>query len=79
MEFENRFSVRAPIADVWDVLLDVERVAPCLPGAKVLERIGEDEYVVAMRVKVGPISMEYKGECSDPREGRGRAPRGSQW
>jgi len=61
MEFENRFSVRAPIADVWDVLLDVERVAPCLPGAKVLERIGEDEYVVAMRVKVGPISMEYKG------------------
>jgi uncharacterized protein len=61
MEFENRFSVKAPIADVWDVLLDVERVAPCLPGAKVLERVGEDEYVVGMRVKVGPISMEYKG------------------
>src|ERR1700680_3951936 len=61
MEFENHFSVKAPIAEVWDVLLDVERVAPCLPGAKVLERVGEDQYVVGMRVKVGPISMEYKG------------------
>jgi uncharacterized protein len=61
MEFENRFTVKAPIANVWDTLLDVERVAPCLPGAKVLERTGEDDYVVAMRVKVGPISMEYKG------------------
>lgn len=61
MKFENRFSVRAPIADVWETLLDVERVAPCLPGAKVLERTGEDEYVVGMRVKVGPIGMEYKG------------------
>jgi carbon monoxide dehydrogenase subunit G len=61
MEFENRFSVKAPIADVWDVLLDVERVAPCLPGAKVLERTGDDEYVVGMRVRVGPISMEYRG------------------
>ena len=62
MEFENHFSVKAPIAEVWDVLLDVERVAPCLPGAKVLERVGEDQYVVGMRVKVGPISMEYKGD-----------------
>ena len=61
MDFENRFTVKAPIANVWDTLLDVERVAPCLPGAKVLEHTGEDQYVVAMRVKVGPIRMEYKG------------------
>jgi uncharacterized protein len=61
MEFENSFTVKAPIADVWDVLIDVERAAPCLPGAKVLERSGDDEYVVGMRVKVGPMSMEYKG------------------
>ncbi len=64
MKFENRFSVTAPIANVWDTLLDVERVAPCLPGAKVLERTGEDDYVVAMRVKVGPIAMEYKGNVT---------------
>ena len=61
MEFENQFSVKAPIDDVWRVLLDVERVAPCLPGARVQEHTGEDEYVVGMRVKVGPIAMEYKG------------------
>jgi uncharacterized protein len=61
MQFENTFTVMSPIGDVWDTLLDVERVTPCVPGAKVLERTGEDQYVVAMRVKVGPISMEYKG------------------
>lgn len=61
MEFENSFAVKAPIAEVWEVLLDVERAAPCMPGAKVLERSGDDEYVVSMRVKVGPITMEYKG------------------
>jgi carbon monoxide dehydrogenase subunit G len=61
MQFENQFSVNAPIADVWAVLLDVERVAPCLPGAKVIEQTGDDAYVVGMRVKVGPITMEYKG------------------
>jgi uncharacterized protein len=61
MQFENQFTVKSPIGDVWDTLLDVERVTPCVPGAKVLERTGDDQYVVAMRVKVGPISMEYKG------------------
>jgi uncharacterized protein len=61
MQFENQFSVNAPIADVWAVLLDVERVAPCLPGAKVIERTGHDAYVVGMRVKVGPMAMEYRG------------------
>src|ERR1700737_3614741 len=61
MQFENRFSVSAPIADVWAILLDVERVAPCLPGARVIERTGDDAYVVGMRVKVGPMTMEYKG------------------
>ena len=61
MQFENEFSVNAPIADVFAVLLDVERVSPCLPGAKVIEQTGDDAYVVGMRVKVGPITMEYKG------------------
>ncbi len=61
MQFENKFTVMSPIGDVWDTLLDVERVTPCVPGAKVIERTGDDQYVVAMRVKVGPISMEYKG------------------
>jgi carbon monoxide dehydrogenase subunit G len=62
MEFENRFAVTAPIDDVWDTLLDVERVAPCVPGAQVLERAGDDAYKVGIKVKVGPVSMQYRGD-----------------
>jgi carbon monoxide dehydrogenase subunit G len=62
MRFENQFDVDAPIDKVWDAVLDVERVAPTLPGAQVLERTGEDAYQVAMKVRVGPMSMTYRGE-----------------
>jgi carbon monoxide dehydrogenase subunit G len=62
MRFENRFDVDAPLEEVWDAVLDVERVAPTVPGAQVLERTGEDAYKVAIRVKVGPMSMTYRGE-----------------
>lgn len=62
MEFDDAFAVRAPIEEVWAALLDVERVAPCMPGAQVLDQIGDDAYAVAIRVKVGPITMRYRGE-----------------
>jgi len=62
MRFENAFAVQAPIDEVWAALLDVERVAPCMPGAEVLERVGDDAYKVGIKVKVGPISMTYKGQ-----------------
>jgi uncharacterized protein len=62
MRFENRFAVDAPLEDVWAAVLDVERVAPTVPGAQVLERTGEDAYKVAIKVKVGPMSMTYNGE-----------------
>src|SRR3954447_25633007 len=62
MRFENRFDVDAPLEDVWAAVLDVERVAPTVPGAQVLERTGEDVYKVAIKVKVGPMSMTYRGE-----------------
>ncbi|MGH2850612.1 MAG: SRPBCC family protein [Solirubrobacteraceae bacterium] len=62
MRFENSFAVRAPIDDVWAALLDIERVAPCMPGAEVLERSSEDAYKVGIRVRVGPISMTYRGD-----------------
>jgi uncharacterized protein len=62
MRFENSFDVGAPIEAVWDTLLDVERVAPTVPGAQVLERTGDDAYKVAIKVKVGPMSMTYRGE-----------------
>jgi len=62
MRFENRFDVDAPLEEVWNALLDVERVAPTVPGAQVLEQTGEDAYKVAIKVKVGPMSMTYRGE-----------------
>ena len=62
MRFENRFTVDAPIEQVWDAVLDVERVAPTVPGAQVLEQVGDDAYKVAIKVKVGPMSMTYRGE-----------------
>jgi carbon monoxide dehydrogenase subunit G len=62
MRFENSFDVSAPIDTVWDTMLDVERVAPTVPGAQVLERVGDDAYKVAIKVKVGPMSMTYRGE-----------------
>jgi len=62
MQFENRFDVDAPLDDVWEAVLDVERVAPTVPGAKVLERTSDTNYKVAIKVKVGPMSMTYKGD-----------------
>ena len=62
MKFENEFDVAAPIEEVYKAILDVERVAPCVPGAQVTERTDEDVYKVAIKVKVGPMSMQYRGE-----------------
>lgn len=62
MRFENSFDVDAPLERVWETMLDVERVAPTVPGAQVLEQTGEDSYKVAIKVRVGPMSMTYRGE-----------------
>ena len=61
MDFENTFQVDAPIDEVYSALLDVGRVAPCVPGAQVYDRTGDDAYEVGIKVKVGPMSMLYKG------------------
>ena len=74
MEFENTFDVDAPIEEVWKTLLDVERVAPCVPGAEVLEQTGENSYKVAIKVRVGPMSMQYKGDIDIVDADAGGAP-----
>ena len=61
MKFENTFEVDAPIDQVYDALMDIERVAPCVPGAQVHERKSDDAFEVGIKVKVGPMSMLYKG------------------
>jgi uncharacterized protein len=63
VNFENSFTVPVSPADVWEAMMDFERVAPCMPGAEVTERTGEDAYKVQVRVKVGPMSMTYRGQA----------------
>ena len=63
MELNNDFEVAAPIDLVWSVLTDVERIAPCLPGAQLLEIEG-DEFRGVVKIKVGPITAQYKGAAS---------------
>jgi carbon monoxide dehydrogenase subunit G len=60
MKIESEFTVDAPVQQAWDVILDLERVAPCLPGAALEEAAG-DEYQGTMVVKLGPISAKYRG------------------
>jgi len=62
MELTNSFTVSVPVEDAWAVLTDVERIAPCLPGAQ-LQEIEGDEYRGIVKVKVGPITAQYKGKA----------------
>ncbi|MCB0990373.1 MAG: SRPBCC family protein [Acidimicrobiales bacterium] len=60
MELNNEFRVDAPIDVAWATLTDVEGIAPCMPGAQLTE-IDGDEYKGSVKVKVGPITAQYKG------------------
>lgn len=63
MQLVNEFRVPVDTATTWKVLTDVERVAPCIPGAQLLSVDGDD-FTGAVKVKVGPITVSYKGEAS---------------
>ena len=60
IELDNSFTVPVPPEQAWDVLLDVERIAPCMPGASVLSVDG-DSIEGQVKVKLGPLSLTYKG------------------
>jgi len=63
MELTNTFDVSVPVETAWAVLTDVERIAPCLPGAQ-LQEIEGDEYRGVVKIKVGPITAQYKGKAT---------------
>jgi len=63
MELVNDFRVPVSADAAWKVLTDVERVAPCIPGAQLLSVDGDD-FTGAVKVKVGPITVSYKGEAA---------------
>ena len=60
MELSNEFDVPVPVNQAWELLTDLERIAPCLPGAQ-LQEIEGDEYRGIVKIKVGPITAQYKG------------------
>jgi uncharacterized protein len=63
MELTNDFRVGLPVDRAWAVLTDVERIAPCMPGAQLQEVEGE-EYRGIVKIKVGPITAQYKGQAT---------------
>jgi len=62
MRIEDSFEVPLPVAQAWPLLMDIERIAPCLPGAQ-LQEIEGDTYRGTVKVKVGPITAQYKGSA----------------
>ena len=63
MDLNHQFTVAVPVEDAWRILTDVERIAPCLPGAQ-LQEIEGDTYRGIVKVKVGPIQAQFKGHAS---------------
>jgi carbon monoxide dehydrogenase subunit G len=86
VELEHEFTVPVPLDRAWEVLLDVEKIAPCMPGA-VLDSVDGDSFTGQVKVRVGPITVAYAGTASflekDPAahravvEAKGKETRGS--
>lgn len=62
MDLNHSFTVNQPIAETWKILTDLERIAPCLPGAELQEVYGE-VFKGVVKIKVGPIVAQFKGEA----------------
>jgi uncharacterized protein len=61
MEFDNSFEVPLPPAEAWKVLLDIEGIAPCMPGAELSEVLGENSYKGKINVRLGPVALTFAG------------------
>lgn len=62
MDLKHSFTVNQPMAETWQILTDLERIAPCLPGAQ-LQEVHGDVYKGVVKIKVGPIVAQFKGEA----------------
>ncbi len=61
MEFDNSFEVPLPPDKAWKVLLDIEGIAPCMPGAQLSEVLGEGTYKGSIAVRLGPVALTFAG------------------
>ena len=64
MKLEQSVAVQAPKAKLWDLLMDVPRVAKCVPGVESVEALGDDKYRGTLKVSVGPIKLALQGDIS---------------
>lgn len=64
MLIENAFTVAKPLDQVWDYLLDVHKVAPCMPGAELTETIDDRNWKGKLTMKFGPVSMSFAGSVT---------------
>lgn len=64
MKLQQSFDVRAPLERVWETLIDIERVAPCLPGAEITEAGEDGTYRGTFSVRLGPTTAAYRGELN---------------
>jgi uncharacterized protein len=61
MEFDNSFTVQKPIDEVWNTMTDLERVVPCVPDARVIEKTGDRAVRAEVKIKLGAMTMNYSG------------------
>ena len=61
MQLENQFAVDLPPTEAWDVLLDIERIAPCMPGAELTEIVDGRTYRGKVSVRLGPVALTFEG------------------
>lgn len=61
MEIKNSFEVPLPPSDAWRVLMDIPRIAPCMPGAELLEQIDDKTYKGKVSVRLGPVALSFVG------------------
>lgn len=64
MQIENEFTVATPVEQLWGYLLDVERIAPCMPGAELTEVVDETNWKGKLNMKFGPVSLSFGGTVS---------------
>ena len=63
MDLQNSFSVAADVETAWQVLLDVPRIAPCMPGAELTEALNDRQFKGNAKVRVGPVNLSFAGEA----------------
>src|SRR6516225_574004 len=61
MEFDNSFEVPLPVGDTWKVLMDIRRIAPCMPGAELTDVIDDRTYKGKIGVRLGPVALTFAG------------------